>query len=111
VLGEGGGGSVLATDFFARCGFEVAPFDQPVLDALTALKLPPGTSITNPVDTPVGTLQQDDGGVAEKILEAIYGLARPEALVMHLKLSAFLGRTKADVLGNVPQICLRVHAR
>jgi acyl-CoA synthetase (NDP forming) len=111
LFGNGGGASVLATDFFARCGFEVAPFDQPVLDALSALKLPPGTSITNPVDTPVGTLQQDDGGVAEKILEAIYGLARPEALVMHLNLSAFVGRTKADVLGNLMEIVLKVQAR
>ena len=111
LFGNGGGASVLATDFFARCGFEVAPFDQPVLDALAALKLPPGTSITNPVDTPVGTLQQDDGGVAEKILEAIYGLARPQALVMHLNLSAFVGRTKTDVLGNLMEIVLKVQAR
>ena len=44
---------------------------------------------------PVGTLQQDDGGVAEKILEIIYGCAQPEALVMHLNLSAFVGRTQA----------------
>src|SRR5262245_47367216 len=111
LFGDGGGASVLATDFFARCGFEVTPFDQPVLDALSALKLPPGTSITNPVDTPVGTLQQDDGGVAEKILEAIYGLARPQALVMHLNLSAFVGRTKTDVLGNLMEIVLKVQAR
>jgi len=111
LFGNGGGASVLATDLFARCGLEVAPFDQDVIDALAALKLPPGTSITNPVDTPVGTLQQDDGGVAEKILEAIYGLARPQALVMHLNLSAFVGRTKADVLGNLMEIVLRVQAR
>ena len=94
-----------------RSGLEVTPFGKPALDALAALKLPPGTSITNPVDTPVGTLQQDDGGVAEKILEIIYGIARPQALVMHLNLSAFVGRTKTDVLGNLMQIALRVQSR
>ena len=111
LFGNGGGASVLATDFFARTGLDVVPFTRPALEALAALRLPPGTSITNPVDTPVGTLQQDDGGVAEKILEVIYSLARPQALVMHLNMSAFVGRTKVDILGNVTQIALRVQAR
>jgi acyl-CoA synthetase (NDP forming) len=111
LFGNGGGASVLATDFFSRVGLEVVPFANEAVSALAALKLPPGTSITNPVDTPVGTLQQDDGGVAEKILEAIYSLARPQALVMHLNMSAFVGRTKADILGNVTQIALRVQER
>jgi acyl-CoA synthetase (NDP forming) len=81
------------------------------VDALARLKLPPGTSITNPVDTPVGTLQQEDGRVAEKILEVIYGSGRPDALVMHLNLSAFVGRTKDEVLDNLVQAALRVQAR
>ena len=81
------------------------------VEALALLKLPPGTSITNPVDAPVGTLQQEDGRVAEKILEAIYGSGRPDALVMHLNLSAFAGRTKAEVLDNLVQAALRVQAR
>ena len=76
-----------------------------------ALRLPPGTSITNPVDCPVGTLQQDDGRVAEKILDIIYGSGRPDALVMHLNLSAFVGRTKPEVLDNLVQAALRVQAR
>src|SRR5262245_59064801 len=111
LFGNGVGSSVLATDLFARAGLDVVPFSKPALEALAALKLPPGTSITNPVDTPVGTLQQDDGGVAEKILEIIYGLARPQALIMHLNMSAFVGRTKADVLGNLMDIVLKVQSR
>src|SRR5262245_41048363 len=111
LFGNGGGASVLATDFFARKGLEVVPFGKDALEALAAMKLPPGTSITNPVDTPVGTLQQDDGGVAEKILEVIYGIARPRALVMHLNMSAFVGRTRNDVLGPLMQIALRVQQR
>src|SRR5688572_12585332 len=84
LFGNGGGASVLATDFFARAGLEVKPFGNEALEALAALKMPPGTSITNPVDTPVGTLQHEEGAVAEKILEIIYGIARPQAVVMHL---------------------------
>ena len=108
LFGNGGGASVLATDYFARLGLEVTPFDQPTIEALAALKLPPGTSITNPVDCPVGTLQQDDGRVAEKILDEIYANGKPEALVMHLNLAAFAGRAKPEVLDNLMQAALRV---
>ncbi len=111
LFGNGGGTSVLATDYFARLGLDVRPFDQPTLDALQALKLPPGTSITNPVDCPVSTLQQDDGRVAEKILDGIYAKGKPEALVMHLNMSAFVGRTKPEVLENLVQAALRVQTQ
>jgi acyl-CoA synthetase (NDP forming) len=108
LFGNGGGTSVLATDFYARLGLDVKPFEQATIDALAALKLPPGTSITNPVDCPVGTLQQEDGRVAEKILDIIYGSGKPDALVMHLNLSAFVGRTRPEVLDNLVQAALRV---
>jgi acyl-CoA synthetase (NDP forming) len=111
LFGNGGGASVLATDYFARQGLDVEPFGKETLDALAALKLPPGTSITNPVDCPVGTLQQEDGRVAEKILEIIYGTGKPDALVMHLNLSAFAGRTRPEILDNLMQAALRVQAR
>ncbi|MBI4192147.1 MAG: CoA-binding protein [Betaproteobacteria bacterium] len=108
LFGNGGGASVLATDYFARLGLDVTPFGALTLDALAALKLPPGTSITNPVDCPVGTLQQEDGRVAERILDVIYEHGNPDALVMHLNLSAFIGRTKNEVLDNLVQAALRV---
>jgi acyl-CoA synthetase (NDP forming) len=111
LFGNGGGASVLATDQFARLGLDVETFDKQTVDELARLKLPPGTSITNPVDAPVGTLQQEDGRVAEKILAAIYGSGRPDALVMHLNLSAFAGRTRTEVLDNLVQAALRVQAR
>ena len=108
LFGNGGGTSVLATDYFARLGLDVKPFEKATVDALAALKLPPGTSITNPVDCPVGTLQQEEGRVAEKILDIIYGSGKPEALVMHLNMSAFVGRTRPEVLDNLVQAALRV---
>ena len=108
LFGNGGGTSVLATDYYARLGVEVAPFEADTVNALAQLKLPPGTSITNPVDCPVGTLQQEEGRVAEKILDIIYGSGKPDALVMHLNLSAFVGRTKPEVLDNLVKAALRV---
>ncbi len=111
LFGNGGGTSVLATDYYARLGLDVLPFGDATIAALAALKLPPGTSITNPVDCPVGTLQQEEGRVAEKILDIIYGQGKPEALVMHLNLSAFVGRTKPEVLDNLVAAAMRVQSR
>lgn len=108
LFGNGGGTSVLATDYYARLGLDVTPFGHETIDPLAALKLPPGTSITNPVDCPVGTLQQEDGRVAEKILDVIYGTGKPQALVMHLNLSAFVGRTRPEVLDNLIAAAMRV---
>ena len=111
LFGNGGGTSVLATDFFARVGLDVIPFEAPTLGALAALKLPPGSSITNPVDCPVGTLQQEEGRVAQKILDAIYSHGAPDALVVHLNMVAFAGRTKPEVLDNLIQAALRVQSQ
>ncbi len=111
LFGNGGGASVLATDYFAKLGLDVTPFGAETIAALAALQLPPGTSITNPVDCPVGTLQQEEGGVAEKILDIIYASGRPDALVMHLNMSAFVGRTKPEVLDNLVAAALRVQQK
>lgn len=111
LFGNGGGTSVLATDYYARLNLDVTPFDQKTIDLLAALKLPPGTSITNPVDCPVGTLQQEDGRVAEKILDIIYSAGKPDALVMHLNLSAFAGRSKPEVLDNLVHAAMRVQEK
>jgi len=111
LFGNGGGTSVLATDAYARLGLAVTRFAPPLIAALNDLHLPPGTSLTNPIDCPVGTFQQDDGRVAEKILEVIYDQGQPEAVVMHLNMSAFGGRSKPEVLDNLVDAALRVQQR
>ena len=94
LFGNGGGTSVLATDYFARLGLDVPAFDDETVALLDALKLPPGTSLTNPVDCPVGTLQQEEGRVAEKILDLIYSRGRPGALVDETALAALVQFTR-----------------
>jgi hypothetical protein len=81
--------------------------------ALDALHLPPGTSVVNPVDAPAFTLRQEEGRVAEKILEAIITLATPDALVTHLNLPVFISSAdqRADFLGNLMAATLRVRER
>lgn len=101
LFGNGGGSSVLGTDAFAAVELDVAPYPPEVREQLEAMKLPPGTSVANPIDTPVRTLQEKDGFVAGEILDIVYGQAHPDAVLMHLNLSAFVGRGSVDPIDNL----------
>ena len=101
LFGNGGGSSVLGSDAFARVGLDILPFDKATLTRLEALKLPPGTSVANPIDTPVRTLQEKDGWVAGEILDIVYENTKPDAVAMHLNLASFAGRGGADPLENL----------
>lgn len=101
LFGNGGGSSVLGADAFAEVGLDVSPFDEVTRRHLEALEFPPGTSVVNPVDTPVRTLQEKDGWVAGEILDIIYEHAKPQAVAMHLNLAAFVGRGDVDPVGNL----------
>jgi len=108
LFGNGGGTSVLATDFFAARGLEVTPFPAHTRQTLEALGLPPGTSVANPIDTPVGTLQKEEGRVANQILDTVYETAAPDAVVMHLNLAAFVGRGDVDPIDNLFQAAVDI---
>jgi acyl-CoA synthetase (NDP forming) len=108
LFGNGGGTSVLAADTFSELGLDVSPFPEEARAALEALKLPPGTSVANPIDAPVRTMQEEEGRVASKILDIVYRLAVPDAVVMHLNLAAFVGRGDIDPIDNLIQAALDV---
>ena len=108
LFGNGGGTSVLATDFFAEAGLDVSPFEGTALSRLEDLRLPPGTALANPIDTPVGTLQQENGMIADRILDIVYEEAAPDAVVMHLNLAAFVGRGSVDPVDNLLHAAARV---
>lgn len=101
LFGNGGGSSVLGTDVFAKNGLTVAPFSPEVLAPLEAMGLPPGTSVLNPIDTPVRTLQEKDGWIAGEILDHVLAGAAPDAVAMHLNLAAFVGRGAVDPIDNL----------
>lgn len=101
LFGNGGGSSVLGADAFASVGLDVSPFGLEVRQPLEAMGLPPGTSVANPIDTPVRTLQEKDGWVAGEILDIVYRHARPDAVAMHLNLAAFVGRGPVDPMDNL----------
>jgi acyl-CoA synthetase (NDP forming) len=107
LFGNGGGSSVLGTDIFAAAGLDVSPYAAEVRRRFDALGLPPGTSVANPIDTPVRTLQEKDGWVAGEILDIVYDHAKPDAIAMHLNLAAFVGRGTVDPIDNLLAVIAR----
>ena len=110
MFGNGGGSSVLGADFFAALGLDVSPFAPDIRVQFEALELLPGSSVANPIDTPVATLQQDGGRVASQILDLIYEHAAPDAVALHLNMSSFVGRSGADPIDTIFAIIARVVA-
>ncbi|MBX3664484.1 MAG: CoA-binding protein [Burkholderiales bacterium] len=108
LFGNGGGTSVLATDYLSEHGLTVAPFSADTRRALEAIELLPGSSINNPVDIPGGNFRKNGGAAASGILEAIYRLEQPDALIMHLNMTAFKGYGNNDTLDTLVQAALRV---
>ncbi len=110
LFGNGGGTSVLAADCFAEAGLDVSAFEPAVQATLAALRLPAGSSVANPIDMPASALEKEGGRIAERVLEAVFAEARPDALVLHLNVTAILNRD-ADLLGNLINAVKRVQSR
>ncbi len=108
LFGNGGGTGVLATDYFAELGLNIDPFAAETRTTLEALELPPGTSVANPIDAPVGTLQEENGWIAGKILDRVYETSNPDAIVMHLNLASFVGRGDKDPVDNLIKVAEHV---
>lgn len=108
LFGNGGGTSVLGTDAFSRAGFEIPELPVSTIAALEALQLPAGSSIRNPIDTPAGALQQDDGRLAGRILDIICGEGNPDATVIHINMTVVLSFKHVDMLGNLVDAALRL---
>ena len=95
----------------AEAGLDVSPFSPAVQATLAAVGLPAGASVANPIDMPASALEKEGGAIAERVLEAVVAEARPDALVMHLNVTAILNRGHADLLGNLVAAVKRVQAR
>ncbi|MCM2561662.1 acetate--CoA ligase family protein [Lutimaribacter sp. EGI FJ00015] len=112
LFGNGGGTSVLAADAFSRASLTTPEVPQPALQQLETLGLPPGTGLSNPVDTPAGTLRHRDGAVAGEILDILAGAGAYDAIVVHVNLPVFTSSANqsVDVIGGLVREAVRVSA-
>jgi acyl-CoA synthetase (NDP forming) len=113
LFGNGGGTSVLAADAFGSRGLDVTRMPPLAIDELSKLELLPGTSVVNPIDAPAYTLRQDEGRIAERILDIVLQHGEPDAVVMHINLPVFLASTiqGVDVVQNFVDAAIRARER
>ncbi|MBI3968571.1 MAG: acetate--CoA ligase family protein [Chloroflexi bacterium] len=97
LVGNGGGATVTASDACDRFGLSLPDFDPETQQRLAALGLPPGASLKNPVDAPMGTLRLNEGQVFQSILGILLEDSRIDAVVVHLNLIAVLSMADFDV--------------
>lgn len=108
LFGNGGGASVLGADALSRAGFVVPAFRGPTLATLEMLKMPAGSSIANPIDVPAGALQQDEGRIAEKIIQAVAAGGEADVLVIHVNMTVIMSFRHVDMMGNIIRAALKV---
>lgn len=107
LFGNGGGASVLAADYLADLGLDVAPLDATSTEALAKLGLPAGASVANPVDIPANVLRKDRAKVAQTILQLLALSTGTEAVLMHLNLPVILGYRDVDMLTDLIEAVVR----
>lgn len=107
LFGNGGGTSVLATDDCVRQGLEIARFSEPLIARLSALGLPPGAVVSNPIDVPANALRAGEGAVAHSILQEVLAADVTDAIIMHVNITVVLGYQKSDLLGSLIEAARR----
>jgi len=110
LLGNGGGASVLAADYFAECGLRIDALPVSAGQSLLDMKLPPGSSVSNPIDIPAGNLIAGNGRVMAQVIDTVLSESEASALVVHLNLEPILSLASAegDPLGDLTQTMLEV---
>ena len=94
LAGPGGVLSVLGTDLLRRSGLDVPALGEATLHRLEALRLPPGSSMRNPIDTPVGVMQAQGGRAFGHILKIIAEADEIDWFIVHISIQnlfSFLG--------------------
>ena len=111
LFGNGGGASVLATDFLAKLGLDVVPLDASTTKSLEHLALPAGASISNPIDVPANIFRKNRGELAQLILEIVAQSENTEGILMHLNVSVILGYRDVDMLTDLIEAAVRAKAK
>ncbi len=104
VVGPGGVLSVLGTDLLRRLGLEVPRLGEATLARLEALRLPPGSSVQNPIDTPVGVMQAQGGRAFGEILRLVAASGEIDWFLVHVSIQnlySYLGDPETALANSI----------
>jgi acyl-CoA synthetase (NDP forming) len=107
LIGPGGGASVTATDAADRQGLVIPTFAPETVDGLRSLRLPPGTSLVNPLDVPANVLRVEEGAVLGKVLDYAANDPNVDGMIVHLNLVPILALASVDVTAGLVRTMVR----
>jgi acetate---CoA ligase (ADP-forming) len=97
IIGPGGGVSVTPVDTCERLGLSVPLLTAQTIASLTALKLPVGSVIKNPVDSQVDSPIVDGGRDLRRILDAVVADPHLNAVMLHLNMQNLFMRAEGTI--------------
>jgi acyl-CoA synthetase (NDP forming) len=89
VVGPGGGASVLTTDACDRAGLRLAPVAGAAQQQLRELGYGAGTSLSNPLEIPLGPAASADGFA--RVLEPVLAEQEYSDILLHVNVAAYYG--------------------
>ncbi|MDP6778081.1 MAG: acetate--CoA ligase family protein [Candidatus Latescibacteria bacterium] len=103
LFGQSGGTTVLAADDCDENGLAVPQLEEQLEQEILSMGIPPGTSVKNPVDAPVGTLAVDSGGLVKEIFSLVSERMQFSYELMHFNVQNTLSYTRVglDIIGNL----------
>lgn len=108
-VGNGGGNTVLATDLLAERGLTLASLSQDSKDRMSAIKMPAGSTVGNPTDTPVSALNKSGGEAIGQVVNGLMQSPEVGGLVLHFNLLPFINyENRKDIADGLCQAILAV---
>ncbi|MEL7566834.1 MAG: acetate--CoA ligase family protein, partial [Dehalobacterium sp.] len=108
-VGNGGGNTVLATDLLAERGLTLASLAQNSKDKISVIKMPAGSTVGNPTDTPVTALSKSGGEAIGQVVNELLQASEVGGLVLHFNLLPFINyENRKDIADSLCQAILAV---
>jgi acetate---CoA ligase (ADP-forming) len=100
LVGNGGGATVLATDLSEELGLHLAELTPASKEKMAAISMPPGSTVGNPTDTPVGALNKAGGESLGRVIETILADENVHGMVIHFNLVPFINYTNRQEIAE-----------
>ncbi len=93
-VGNGGGNTVLATDLLVEQGLTLAALSQESQERLSAIKMPSGSTVGNPTDTPINAIHKSGGEVIGQLVKGLAHSPEVGGVILHFNLLPFINYDK-----------------
>lgn len=108
MFGQSGGTTVLAADQCDENSLAVPVVDDQLEKEILSLGIPPGTSVKNPIDAPIGTLAVGKGKIVKDIFDVVSKKKQFSYDLMHFNVQNILSysRDGLEIINNMVDLAI-----